>query len=202
MTFSVEPLFPIPIGFSKLESGLKPKEKDYILNLEKAPNTANLTSKDRYLNKHKILKNFIEFCSNSLNYYFKELYQPKYDVNLRITQMWANYSQKGEWHHVHEHPNSFISAVFYVNCEDNLDNITFIKKGYQQLQIYSENFNQYNCQDWIFPVKENLLIIFPSSLTHKVEPVQSNKTRISISMNTFPVGVLGDNLNCTECVLK
>lgn len=202
MNLLIEPLFPLPIGFTMLESGLKTKQKNFIANLERAANSGNSTSKDRYLTKHKILQDFTKFCYNSLNYYFTELYQPKYTVNLRITQMWANYSEKNQWHHVHHHPNSFISAVFYISCEDNIDNITFIKKHFEQLQIHSENFNQYNCQDWVFPVKENLLIIFPSNLAHKVEPVQSDKTRISISMNTFPVGNIGDDSSCTECILK
>lgn len=201
MTFSVIPIFPIAIGKNILSPGLTPKQKNFIVSLEKAKNIGNLTSKDRYLTKHKILQNFTNFCTNSLNHYFKELYQPKYDVNLRITQMWANYSEKGQWHHPHEHPNSFISAVFYVNCEKDVDNITFIKKGYEQLQVYTENFNQYNSQDWVIPVEENLLVIFPSSLSHKVETVQVDKTRISISMNTFIVGRLGNDFSCTECLV-
>lgn len=202
MSFSVMPIFPIAIGKDIFSTGLNNKQKNFLLNLEKAKNQGNLTSKDRYLNKHKILQNLTNFCLSSLNHYFKELYQPKYNVNLRITQMWANYSQKNQWHHAHEHPNSFISAVFYVNCTDNIDNITFFKKGYEQLQVYTENFNQYNSLDWVIPVEENLLIMFPSSLSHKVEPVQVDKTRISISMNTFPVGILGNDSNCTECILK
>lgn len=202
MSFSVTPIFPIAIGKDIFSTGLSNKQKNFLLNLEKAKNQGNLTSKDRYLNKHKILQNLTNFCLNSLNHYLKELYQPKYNVNLRITQMWANYSQKDQWHHAHEHPNSFISAVFYVNCTDNIDNITFFKKGYEQLQVYTENFNQYNSSDWVIPVQENLLIMFPSSLSHKVEPVQVDKTRISISMNTFPVGILGNDSNCTECILK
>lgn len=202
MSLIVKPIFPIPVGFDIFEQDLKPKQKNFIMNLEKTSNLGNLTSKDRYLSKQKILSNLVEFFTNSINTYFKELYQPKYNVNLRITQMWANYSEKNQWHHAHEHPNSFISAVFYLNCTNDLDNITFIKKEYQQLQVYSENFNQYNSPDWVFPVKENLLLIFPSNLTHKVETVKNDKPRVSISMNTFPVGILGEDSNCTECILK
>lgn len=202
MSFLLKSLFPVGVGFDTYNSTFTQKEKNFIRNLEQAPNNGNLTSKDRYLTKHKILNNFVKFCDVSLNNYFKLIYQPKYEVKLRITQMWANYSSKNQWHHTHQHPNSFLSAVFYLDCVEDSDTITFVKQQYQQLQVYSENFNEYNCNDWTFPIKNNMFIIFPSNLTHRVDPVQVDKTRISISMNTFPVGILGADQNCTECVLK
>lgn len=202
MSLLLKPLFPVGVGFDTYNAGFNQKEKNFIYSLEKAPNNGNLTSKDRYLAKHKILNNFVKFCTTSLNNYFNTVYQPKHDVKLRITQMWANYSSKNQWHHTHQHPNSFLSAVFYLDCLENSDTITFVKSHYQQLHIYSDNFNEYNCNDSTFSIEKNMFIIFPSNLTHRVDPVQSDKTRISISMNTFPVGILGNDQNCTECILK
>jgi uncharacterized protein (TIGR02466 family) len=196
----VKSLFPTAVGFEKFDPGFTSKQKNFILDLDYGPNQGNLTSKDRYLAKHKILKNFVDFCDASINKYFQNIYQPKNDVKLRITQMWANSSIKGQWHHVHAHPNSFLSAVFYMQCNDS-DEIQFYKQGYNQLLVKTENFNEFNASDWFFPIAEDMLVIFPSSLTHSVPIVSGEKTRLSISMNTFPLGVLGQDEECTECIL-
>jgi hypothetical protein len=41
------------------------------------------------------------------------------------------------------------------------------------------------------------LILFPSSLTHMVQTVESEQTRISLAFNTFPVGHVGDEMDLT-----
>jgi uncharacterized protein (TIGR02466 family) len=202
MSITINSLFPTAVGFTTFEEGFTKKQKNFILNLEKNSNAGNLTSKDRYLHKNKILTNFYNFCSSTINKYFKEIYQPKHDVNLRITQMWANYTEKNQYHHAHEHPNSFLSAVFYLQCTNGEDKIYFNRRDYKQLEVYSDSVNQFNCRSWFYPVEENLLIIFPSHINHSVEEVKFDKPRISISMNTFPVGKLGDYGLCTECILK
>jgi len=43
--------------------------------------------------------------------------------------------------------------------------------------------------------------LFPSNLTHMVETVQTEDTRISIAFNTFLEGVVGDNKTLTELLL-
>lgn len=196
----VKPLFPIAVGFEMFEPGFTSKQKNFIIDNDYGPNTGNLTTKDRYLARHKILKNFVEFCDASVNKYFQKIYQPKNDTKLRLTQMWANVSNKGQWHHRHAHPNSFLSAVFYMQCNSS-DEIMFYKEGYSQLRVTTENFNEFNSSDWYFPVTENMLVIFPSHLSHSVPEVKGDQSRISISMNTFPVGILGQDEECTECIL-
>lgn len=199
---NIKPVFPTALGFAKFDQGFSKKQKDYILNQEKMANHGNLTSKQKYLYKNtKILNNFYDFCLKNLNDYFQEIYRPQHNVQLRITQMWANYNSKGQFHHTHEHPNSFLSAVFYIQCTNNQDNIMFSKKEYRQLSVPSKNFTEFNSMEFRCPVEENLLLIFPSSLTHNVDPVIFDKPRISISMNTFPVGLLGDYVASTECIL-
>lgn len=51
------------------------------------------------------------------------------------------------------------------------------------------------------PVKEGMIIIFPSNLKHSVDKVKEDKTRISLSFNSFVKGSLGDKENLTEVKL-
>ena len=54
---------------------------------------------------------------------------------------------------------------------------------------------------WHIPVKQGMIIIFPSSLKHSVERVMEKDTRISLSFNSFVTGSIGDKVNLTELKL-
>jgi len=112
-----------------------------------------------------------------------------------------NYCKKGEFHHQHKHPNSFISGIFYVKSNANKDKIYFYKNQYQQLSITTKNYNLYNSESWWLEVETGDLILFPSSLEHKVATVETD-LRVSLSFNTFLKGTLGSNRELTELVLE
>ena len=192
-------LFPTPIGFYELDSPITEDELAFVKGLEKRPNSGNLTSEDNYLfTEGNELDRLHEFALAKVKEYFQEVYAPKFEVQPYITQSWANYTDKGQFHHKHEHPNSFISGVLYLSADPKLDKIYFYKNGYQQIKVPTENWNHWNSESWWFEVATNKLILFPSSLTHMVETVQSDETRISISFNTFLEGTIGDAKQLTE----
>jgi uncharacterized protein (TIGR02466 family) len=110
---------------------------------------------------------------------------------LYITQSWANYTEQGQFHHKHAHPNSFISGVFYVQSDNAKDRIYFYKDGYSQLKVPPKEWNLYNSDSWWFEAITGRLVLFPSSLTHMVVAVESEKTRVSLSFNTFLKGYVG-----------
>lgn len=197
----IENLFPTPIGFYELDKALSDKEVKFIKDLETRDNDGNTTSVDNYLLKSKEMKGIAAFVSQCVQDYFQTVYQPKHKVKPYVTQSWANYTNKGQWHHKHSHPNSFISGVFYVAADATKDRIYFYKDGYQQIKVPTENWNHWNSESWWFPVKTGKLVLFPSWLTHMVETVQAENTRISIAFNTFLEGIVGDNQKLTELLL-
>ena len=91
--------------------------------------------------------------------------------------------------------------MLYLSADPKLDKIYFYKNGYQQIKVPTENWNHWNSESWWFEVETNKLILFPSSLTHMVETVQSDETRISISFNTFLKGTIGDEQSLTELLI-
>jgi uncharacterized protein (TIGR02466 family) len=109
----------------------------------------------------------------------------------------VNYTKPGEYHHKHAHPNSFISGVFYIQSDAEKDKIYFYKDGYQQIKVPAADWNEWNSESWWFEAVTGKLILFPSSLTHMVETVQSEQTRISLSFNTFLSGYIGDENDLT-----
>lgn len=185
-------LFPVPIGF--FDRPIENSELDFIKTLKKRSNIGNVTSVDNKVLCSLIdLKVWIEKC---LSNYFNATVNPKYDVHLKITQSWCNYSEPGQYHHKHAHPNSYISGVYYAQTNPN-DRIYFYRDGWQQIKISPNDWNVYNSESWWFDAIQGKLILFPSSLVHMVPTIDGEITRISLSFNTFLVGDIGEELDLT-----
>ena len=197
----IENLFPTAVGFYEMDKPVTEKELQFIKDLETRNNEGNAVSIDNYLLKSKEMKRMAAFIDKSVQSYFKEVYAPKYEVKPYVTQSWANYTNKGQFHHKHNHHNSFISGVFYVSADPAKDRIFFYKDGYQQIKVTTEDWNQWNSGSWWYEVAAGKVVLFPSNLIHMVETVQTEDTRISIAFNTFLEGVIGDNKTLTELLL-
>lgn len=194
-------IFPIPIGKFELGREFSKIELEFMLNQETRPNLGNLTSKNTHILGETELTNLKKFAEDSVNEFLTTVHAPGTDVSLRITQSWLNYTGPGQFHHKHEHQNSFLSGVLYIKSNKESDRIYFHKNNYQQIKLPSQSFNLYNSDSWWFEAIAGELIIFPSSLTHSVDPVGCNDIRVSLSFNTFPVGHLGNELNLTALEL-
>lgn len=190
-------LFPTPVGMYKLERDLTAKELSFLKKQETRNNTGNTTSINNTILKSKELTQLRDFIETKVSEYFTTVYNPKHNVNLKITQSWANYTEPGQYHHKHEHPNSFVSGVFYVQADKAKDRIYFYRNGYQQIKFPPSDWNVWNSESWWFEVGTCDLVLFPSSLTHMVPTVESDQTRISLSFNTFPVGNVGEEMDLT-----
>ena len=130
-----------------------------------------------------------------VNDYFQEVYQPEYDVKVYITISWVNYTESGQWHHAHFHSNSVISGVLYIDTNDE-DTITFQNpvEGNLGFSLKSKNHNHWNSSSWWWPTPKNSLLLFPSSLSHKVDITTNQNTRSSLAFNTFLKGQINDDL--------
>jgi len=191
----IENLFPIPIGFFKYDQMLSDESLRYISELKESKNLGNTRSEETHILRNKCLSSLKQYIEKSLHEYFITTYQPKYDVRMKITQSWLNWNKPGEWHHLHSHPNSFISGCFYVNADKKTDKIFFHKEKCDLIKIEPIEWNIYNSDKWWFPIETGNLILFPSYLKHSVEPVVGIETRISIAFNTFPLGNVGNELS-------
>jgi hypothetical protein len=190
-------LFPVPVVFFKFGRDLTEAELDFIKGQDNYANEGNTTSKDRKILKNKELTELRDFIEDSILEYFKAIHVPKFDVSLYLTQSWANYTEKGQFHHKHAHPNSMVSGVFYPQADGAVDKIYFYKDAYDRIKIPAAEFNLYNSESWWFEVNAGDLILFPSSLTHMVQTKEGDNTRISIAFNTFLKGHIGSDESLT-----
>lgn len=195
-------LFPIPVAIYKLGRKLTENELSFIKGQDTRPNMGNVTSTDHRILCNRSMTKLRDVIESNVSEYFKTVYSPKHDVSLKITQSWINYTEPGQWHHKHAHSNSFVSGVFYPQANRETDKIYFYRDGFQQIKLPPSDWNLWNSESWWFEVGTGDLILFPSSLAHMVETVRGNQTRISLSFNTFPVGVVGDEMDLTGLKLE
>lgn len=194
-------LFPIPVAKFELNREFTSDEIAFVDSQPTHKNMGNTTSNNRYVLQHDTLAKLREFTESCVAEYLSTIYAPKHDVTLRLTQSWLNYTKPGEFHHKHEHPNSFVSGVLYLKAARERDKIYFYKDGYQQIKLQTKQWNLHNSESWWFEVGAGDLMLFPSSLTHMVETVQGNE-RVSLAFNAFPVGYVGEEESLTALHLK
>ena len=190
-------LFPTAVGAFQLGRDLSKLEQKFLLNLESLSNIGNIVSTNNYVLRDKRLSSLGSFFNDSLQKYNQTTLSLKDNLSLQLTQSWVNYTKKGQFHHKHAHPNSIISGVFYIQAIKDIDRIYFFNEKYNQIKTYPKEFNVYNSESWWLPATTGTLYLFPSHLTHMVEQVTTDDTRISLSFNTFYKGNLGDELALT-----
>ena len=130
---------------------------------------------------------------------------------MQVTDSWFNISDKGGYQHPHQHSNSYLSCIYYVNFDPKEDHVNthFMKDenmhfpSMPSLHILRGKYTDYN-QDNQVVVNEGELIIFPSQIIHGYGNNKGDN-RITLSMNMMPTIVTnGDygwrciNLNKTE----
>ena len=194
---NIDNLFPTAVGFSKLGRDLTEEELLFIKEQVRHPNEGNTTSDNRKILKSVEMTDIHKFIEDAMLDYFKSVYAPKFDVTPYITQSWANFTEPGQYHHKHSHPNSIISGVFYPQADRETDKIYFYKDCYERIKLTAGEYNPYNSESWWYETGAGDLIIFPSHLTHMVQTKQGDGTRISISFNTFVKGYIGSDESLT-----
>lgn len=184
-------LFATPVVIRELERKYTVEELIHIDDLLKDTykNRGNRTSRDTFVFGASELASIHDLCLDAVNQYVSEVLR-HINCKLRITQSWLNISTTGEFHHMHNHPNSMVSGVLYIETGED-DIIQFYRTRETTSFLHeSDGYNQYNSTNWYLPVKTGQLILFPSHLYHDVPQVKSSR-RISLSFNTFPDGQFG-----------
>jgi uncharacterized protein (TIGR02466 family) len=200
----IDSLFPTPVGINKLERDLTDLEKTFLLNQSTYQNTGNISSLDTYILNKPELSDLRVFIQQNLNDFFDSAYKPSGDLELYITQSWVNYTRPKEFHHRHNHANSIISGVFYIDVDNQHDKIYFHRDmANRQIDIEAREYHQFNCLTWFVPIENNMLVLFPSIMTHSVEQTLNNvKTRSSLAFNTFVRGFIGTDESMTGLKLS
>tara|TARA_R100000149_G_C5846663_1_gene116755 strand:- start:293 stop:904 length:612 start_codon:yes stop_codon:yes gene_type:complete len=192
----IQHIFSTPLYINNMNRKFSKKEISFIINSKKdiIKNTSNSYTKDDYILKRPALKNIKSYIEKCCDDYLEKIMSPSDPVKLEITQSWINYSNKNEYHQEHCHSNSLVSGVLYINAQEKNDSIQFLNNPYSLLSPNVKNYNAWNCKIVNVAVKTGKIVMFPSSVTHRVLVNKEDYVRISLAFNTFLRGSLGGGL--------
>ena len=187
--------FPEPVFKYKFEKFQKfnTELSKYIYNLfEKDTNGINKSNRGGWHSKGFELKdkNSIQFrfAIELQNYILKTFHSLGWKTenqNIRVKEMWAIINKKDDFNVVHTHPNSLLSAAYYVKAPNNCGKFQVeslnIAKRHLSPEISIKN--ELNAQVAGLEISEGDLLIFPGYLPHKVAKNESEEDRIVISFN-------------------
>jgi len=109
----------------------------------------------------------------------------RYNIGCSI----LNVMPKGSFNHGHIHPGTQLVGVFYIKVPQNAGSISFVCPneyllnrlvGHRKKEYVDQNNLQPNFE--IVP-QEGMFLLFPSTLTHRVEANLSNDDRISMGID-------------------
>ena len=103
----------------------------------------------------------------------------------KITNMWAIINKKGASNARHTHPNSYLSAVYYIKAPKHCGDILFFdpRSAKVNRKPPTTKSNELNSEEVNITPQDGMLVFFPSYLHHGVDENKSDKERIIISFN-------------------
>jgi uncharacterized protein (TIGR02466 family) len=198
---TIEPIFPVPTLHSHINREFTEEEIAYFNQVGKKTikNEGNSVSHETYVLDAPEMATLKSEIDSFVKSWFTKV-NINSSVEPYITQSWLNWTKKDQRHHLHNHPNSYLSGVLYITCADD-DKISFDKVTYQQIRIQPEVQNEYNSDVTWFRTFPGKIILFPSEVRHQVETKKSEQVRVSMAFNTFLRGTLGKGSSLTELKL-
>lgn len=193
----IHAVFPWPVYTALLERDLSDNEIAFAYECGDGyeTNVGGLISKDRRVLDAPRMKELRAMIDAHIDLYVSRVIAPREQIGIYITQSWFNMLKLGMHHHQHTHANSIISGVVYFKVQPG-DAINFYRHDHRHMfMVPSVASNSYNSDVVTVPVEAGEIVLFPSSLTHGVDPVGYNREegRLSLSFNTFLFGKVGDD---------
>tara|TARA_B100000085_G_C18562381_1_gene520124 strand:+ start:3282 stop:3872 length:591 start_codon:yes stop_codon:yes gene_type:complete len=186
----IERLFPTPVLVFNLNRQFTQDEHDVFLdNASSVTNSSfNHMSTNRNVLDDNRMSEIKLFVQQSIDKYKSNIMKIKTKSELYVTESWTVYLNNGQSVHSHNHANSIVSGVLYYNDAK----ISFVNDKRPFLWFDESEFNEFNSNEHIMNLSQGDLILFPSSLVHFVKPIEQEKTRMSLSFNTFVKGTISE----------
>ena len=205
MRNAVYPLFASPIMVCGEPFAFRAPEEAFLAELPMVRNVGNAMSRDDRVLDAPELARLRAFVDREVSTYAHRLWRIRADLEVYVTQSWVNRAGPGEFHARHRHPNSIVSGVLFLDDDPHeaLPPITFHRPQEPfPLQLDYDELDELNASARTFEVVRGRLILFPSLLEHDVGPNDSERTRSTLSFNTFVRGVAGRRDALTEVRLS
>ena len=193
--YKIYKLFPSPIFQYKINkfTEINSELKNYIFNLkkkdekgQKRSNVGGWHSPFFDLENDDTPKKFVKIIQKFLEKVITNEMGWEYVIDkVKIIGMWSIINKKNSFNTKHNHPNSYLSAAYYVKVPKNSGNIHFYDPKEQKNIRFpkTKKFTEISAVVSSVEPEEGDLLLFPSYLYHSVSENLSDNYRIIISFN-------------------
>ena len=115
--------------------------------------------------------------------------------NLMLGNFWVNINQKYDYNRSHDHQNSILSGVYYVDCEgDDVGNFVAERDDSAEFFLGTyKNVSGFTGTSFSITPLTGFAFLMPSWVLHSVEQNLTDRDRISIAFNLVNPDVVPDN---------
>ena len=169
-------------GLSEYIYKLNEEDKEGIIRSNKGGwHSKPFDLKDKNSIQHKFLLETTKYVFDTIKNYGWKLIPSR----TIVTEMWAIINKPNDFNVIHTHPNSYLSAAYYVKAPE--DGGRFVIDNPLNVATHSypaeEKKTEFNLKTAGLKIEEGELLIFPAYLPHKVSENNSKEDRIVISFN-------------------
>lgn len=193
------PLFSTPLYVRNLGGFAKPDLRflEYSNRTPSGESFGFLSSVDKHVLDRPELAGLRQLVAAEVEFYAHSLFAVSRSAEFYLTNSWVNIYGRGDQAGAHMHHNSLLSGVLYLQASEAGGEIVFHRPAMSQIPFPSaidpdvDAHNIYNCRSWGYQPKTNDICIFPSVLSHSVQPNQSDEPRWSLAFNVYVRGEFG-----------
>jgi len=210
MTTEVIPLFATPLYRSKIR--LDSQLQQQVRSQEFVPfSTGNgLCTGNHYLLDQEVFAGLRSEIMEHVRVYTRDLLAVADHIELYITNSWATCHKSGDHSQRHQHSNSLISGIVYIDVDALSGRLRFFKPDNWAnlwpgaVDLDSSAYNIYNSKFWEIEPVNGDIVLFPSQLNHGVTASTSPRDRYVVAFNLFARGHVGrgSDPEITSLILK
>lgn len=195
MKVIVENLFAYPVALIDIGQELNKLFENERKNAKWKKNIHDHCHKNYISEDINILQKYpdeTEFLLACVEMYKNEIFKWN-SAKLQISTSWMTKTERDGFSSDHSHKNSVISGVAYDETNgSNVGELLFQSpKNSSIYPCYPAEFNRENCGYYSVAAMPNRLVLFESTLLHRIGKHLGKETRISLAFNTFPKGEFG-----------
>jgi len=184
----VQELFPTPLWVVDLppaeaagfNAKLKAEIENIISSRPKVPSGSNWqTPQD--LHTRPAFADFtklVEMVARSVAQYLQVEQYP-----MIITGCWANVNPTGAYHPTHNHPNNYLSGVYYVAVPETGSHLVFQDPRPVLIMPRTNTISRVTANAHVAQTQAGRMMLFPSWLRHHVPSNEGTTERISLAFN-------------------
>lgn len=196
---TIYPLFSTPVYVNNVGEFEKPDlgTLEFTSTMPTGGTYNFLSSVDKNVLERPDFEHVKDIVMKEVEFYARDVLVVNEKIRFYITDSWVNRYPRGTAAGPHMHHNSLISGVLYLKVPEDGGDLVFHRDTQSlipfppALDLDMDRFNLYNCRSWGHQPQANDICLFPSVVSHSVEPNHSDEERWSLAFNVFARGDIG-----------